>query len=73
MTNDMLDGAVAKSVAEKLIGLDVSEANKLCADSKCIVRVSCIDNVHQVMTCDYDEGRINLTIEEGRVVKASVG
>lgn len=42
MTNDMLDGAVAKSVAEKLIGLDVSEANKLCADSKCIVRVSCI-------------------------------
>ncbi|MEM1444245.1 MAG: hypothetical protein AAGF67_18000 [Verrucomicrobiota bacterium] len=58
---------------EDMIGLSLSEAEKMALSRDLIYRVTMLDGKHQPATRDYRQNRVNFVVEEGKVVGISRG
>lgn len=56
-----------------LLGLTLEEAEGQAKEAGYQVRVSSVDGVGQVVTCDYRRDRINLELDAGKVITAFIG
>lgn len=60
-------------IAERLVGQDVNTAIGMVAASGGTVRVVSNDGIPAVVTKDYQPTRLNLTVVDGVVVRATTG
>lgn len=59
--------------AVKLIGLDLTDAEKQLRDSGYKVQVHYVDGPPSAMTENHDVGRVSLSVKNGKVIGARVG
>jgi hypothetical protein len=52
---------------QRLVGLELAQAQELAAGYGCTVRVVVLDGVPQVITEDFSESRVNVRVDAGRV------
>lgn len=62
----------AKDLAVSVLGKALDEAKKLIEGEGCAMRIASQDGESNMMTMDFRSDRINLDIEDGKVVSASV-
>lgn len=67
------DDPAAEKLAEELVGLPEDDAVARIEEAGFEVRVVARDGEHFAVTEDYRPDRLNLTIQQGRVLEASVG
>jgi predicted urease superfamily metal-dependent hydrolase len=59
--------------ADSLIGLTEDEARKVAAERGWAVRVAMRDGEAFMLTTDYREDRVNLTVEKNAVTSVQIG
>lgn len=56
-----------------LIGKTLTEVKQYAAENNLIARVVNIDNVPMMLTCDFNSGRLNLSVENDIVTEIVMG
>jgi hypothetical protein len=65
--------SVLEQIEKALIGLRYSEAINELNKAGWEHRLACADGQHCVLTRDYNESRVNLYLEQSRVIKITIG
>jgi hypothetical protein len=60
-------------IIKDVIGLSEQEAHELCAHAGYKTRIRSKDGVSIMGTCDFRRDRVNLVIENDKVIGASIG
>ena len=61
------------ALAGTLVGLSAEEAEKATTDAQFVFRVTSVDGEPRPVTMDYREDRINAEVEDGEVVRVTIG
>jgi hypothetical protein len=62
-----------EEVKQLIIGKAISFAEQTLQALKVRYRIKSVDGVSNMMTCDYVEDRVNLTIKDGEIVDIQNG
>jgi len=62
----------AKELAVSVLGKALEEAKALIEESGCMARLASQDGESQMLAMDFRTDRVNLDVEDGKVVSASV-
>ena len=65
--------SVPQTLLTKLVGMKEDEAMSLIKEDGFLYRTVYKDGEYYIVTCDYRIDRINLSIEEGFIIKVGVG
>lgn len=61
------------SEAEGVIGMTVDEAEAGLADAGMVLRIFWVDGEDQILTEDYREDRVNVAVEDGKIIESYIG
>lgn len=61
------------AIEKRVIGMSKEEAIDAISQTPLKIRIRSENGKHFMGTCDYRRDRINLHIDEGKVVKANIG
>lgn len=56
-----------------LVGKSLNHVKEYAESAGLITRIVNIDNVPFMLTCDFNKGRLNVTVENGIVTEVTVG
>lgn len=70
---DVVHKLDAALLQDKIIGLSVEEATKLCETEHKVLRITREDDNYHIGTCDFELNRINVEVMKGLVAKAAIG
>jgi hypothetical protein len=60
-------------ITVQVVGKTVEEAEALCKSAGMRLRVTRTDGVAHIVTRDYRTDRVNVHLEQGKVVNATIG
>lgn len=63
----------AKDVVVNLVGKSYAEAESLCKEHKIALRIRSRNGVSYIGTCDCRFDRINVDVDDNRIVTATIG
>jgi hypothetical protein len=62
-----------ENTAQQLLGLPESEATKVAMENGWVVRIAARDGEFFMLTEDYSENRVNLSVKNGKVIAITIG
>jgi hypothetical protein len=62
-----------ENTAQQLLGLPESEATKLAMERGWVVRIAARDAEFFMLTTDYSENRVNLSVKNRKVIAITIG
>jgi hypothetical protein len=62
-----------ENTAQQLLGLPESEATKVAMENGWVVRIAARDGEFFMLTQDYSESRVNLSVKNGKVIAITIG
>lgn len=63
----------AIELSQRVVGMEYNDAIKLTDESKLSIRISRLDGVARSLVNDWNSKRVNVVVENGKIVSSQVG